>query len=255
VRPQEERIPIGYKSPFIFLGDALRHIAASLETKGSPTRATGLAATEGFVLVAREDLDRARLLLEQAETRAKQNPSFKPMAEAAGRVVDRAKRRLDSALQRKEKSVHEPSQLGSHDEAWRQLCQASRDGAIKALSDEGDVPPAAFFNPGSPQDCRLRDEIRTPSRCYHHVKYPDVEIARFWPMPPPASNDCPEHTVKWMLDHAKSEDKLGRRVKKEPAIRACMADTGATWRQAEKAYHELQTEYKNLPRVRVASRL
>jgi hypothetical protein len=164
--------------------------------------------------------------------------------------VDAAKRRLDSALRHKEESLSEPDRIGSHDGAWRQLCEAGWDGAIKALSDEGEVPPAAFFYPGSPQDCRLRNEIRTPSRCYNHVKFEALKVADLWPMPPPGSNDGPEHMLKWMLDYARGEAKLGRRVKKRDAIDACRAKTGATWRQAQNAYAELGTEYKYGPRGR-----
>jgi hypothetical protein len=164
--------------------------------------------------------------------------------------VDAAKRRLDSAHRHKEDSLGEPSRSGSHDEAWRQLCEAGWDGAIKALSDEGEVPPAAFFNPGSPSDCRRRNEINAPSRCYNNVKFQSLEIAGLWPMPPPGSNDCPEHVLKWTLDYAKSQADRGRRVKKREAIDLCMAKTAATWRQAQNAYAELPTEYKFAPRGR-----
>jgi hypothetical protein len=251
------------------LADTIRRIAAVLEAKGWPARPTGAAATERQEAAARHDVERARELWEAAKAKAEQNPNFEPLVQRATGVLDAAQRRLDSAVALRESLKDEPDRRDSQDEAWRQLCEASRNCAPKAqgifvparddgsMSDadpiEREVPAAAFLNPGSAQDCRLRNQVSTPWGCYIHVNYEDEEIDRIWPPPPPADN-CPEHMLKWMVDYAKSEAELGRKVKKEPAIRACMAATGARWRQAEKAYDELRTEYKYGPRGRLAPR-
>jgi hypothetical protein len=247
---RQGRVPtIGYESPFVSLADTLPDIAAALEAKGWPKRATGAAATHGAVSAARHDFEQAGRLLAESKAKAKRNPIFEPMVERATCVLENAKRRLGSALELDKKARSEPSRLSSHDEAWRQLCRACHDGAITALSDDGEVPVAAFFCPDSPQDCRLHNEIRTPTRCYSNVKFYDSEITRLWPMPPPDA-DRLERASSWMLDHAKAEAGLGRKVKKIAAVRMCMDETGATWRQAEKAYDELPPECKNKPRGR-----
>jgi hypothetical protein len=184
------------------LADTVLRIAAVLEAKGWPARATGAAATERREAAAHYDVERARELWEAAKAKAKRNPNFEPLVQRATGVLDKARRRLDSALALRESLKHESDRRHSQDEAWRQLCEASRNCATKArgifvpVQDDGsmagadpierEVPPAAFLNPGSAQDCRLHNQVDTPWGRYVQVNYENEEIDRIWPMQSPA---------------------------------------------------------------------
>jgi hypothetical protein len=160
------------------------------------------------------------------------------------RLTEPFKQYADFGLNLSGELSREPTRLSySDDEAWRQLCQAVRDGAIKAFSDEGEVPTAIFSNPGSLQYSRPHNEITAPWGCYHHVRLEAAKIALLWPIRDPASP-----ASKWMLEYAERQANQGRKVKKDDGRRECIAATGATWRQAEQAYQELPEKYKYLPR-------
>jgi hypothetical protein len=190
---------ISRKSHRSSLGDTVRRIAAVLEAKGWPAQPTGAAATEHQEAAARKDVERARELWAAANEQAERNPAFAPMVKGATSVLDNAQRRLDSAVALREALKDEPDRQASHDEAWRQLCQASRNGAPKArgifvpargrgsTADaapiECELPPPAFSNPGSAQDCRLHNEVNTSWGRYIHVNFDDKETDRIWPMP------------------------------------------------------------------------
>jgi hypothetical protein len=242
-------LSIGYQSPFVFISDAIWEIASALKAAGWPTSATGEEVTKRSLRAAGRDRKRALLHLEQIAITTKRNPVFEPAVEIARRVAEAAQLRLvRMEATRRIPSQFEPSRLGVFDEAWRQLCHACRDGAIRALSDEGELPAATFFYPGPLENFLQDDEIKSPLRHYHHVKFYANDIDRFLLRPLSANAIC--LFADWMLDYAKGQRKLGRKVKKRAAITECMAKTHAKWRQASQAYTQLPPEYRYSPRGR-----
>jgi hypothetical protein len=242
-------------SPLILIGNALLEIGAALarprvDLPGPPA---GRPPNPAYMR-PRKTIVSVGYSWRQEKQKPKKIRLFEPSVETAKRLLDAAQQRLNSALRPQEEAGNEPSRLGAYDEAWRQLCQACQDGAIKAYSDEGEVPASAFFNPGSHQHCGLHNEIMPPSGCYHHVKFLVVDITRFWPMPASAGAGRPERASEWMFGYAKNQATLGHKVKKQAAIQECVAATGVKWRQAEKAYDELSPAYKNRPRGRSQNR-
>jgi hypothetical protein len=191
---------IGYESPFILLSKAIQQIAEALEAKGWPAAPSGAAATEGALEKARYDSDRAQALFERAAATAKRNPAFEPSIAWAAGVISAAKRRLDSANARHRESLTERCQLGSRDEALRQLWQACRDGQIKAIGDFArvhdngsvaavdvsrigvEIPAVVFGDDGIIQRFGRGDEIETPwgSGVWIKLRYRTEEIDRIW---------------------------------------------------------------------------
>jgi len=185
----QEAQPIS-TNPRCLLADAVLRIAAALEARGWPVQPTGAAATGHQEAAAHYDVERARELLKDAKAKAQQNATFEPLVKRATDVLEKAQRRLDSAIALRESSRGEPNRLGSQDEAWKRLCEASRSCALTARGiflpaggstenadpNQRELPPAAFLDPGSAQACRLGNEVTAPWGRYIGVNFGVEEI-------------------------------------------------------------------------------
>jgi hypothetical protein len=128
------------------------------------------------------------------------------------------------------------------EEAEQQLNAAVADGIIVAIGDfqvasteapiTKDVPAAAFSNPNGRRD---GNTMVMPWGQYGNARFKRNDLDRVWPVADPSIE-------AWMLTYAR---RATTKIKRSATIMLCMEQTGATWRQAEKAFRALPSEYVN----------
>jgi hypothetical protein len=110
------RCTIGYETPFISLREGCSRIAEALEAQGWPTKPNASFVALRQAQIALAEYDEAASLSNRMKNTANKNPAFAPAVLQAGRLLDEAKRRLESAHKQQELSK-EPPQPGSYEEA------------------------------------------------------------------------------------------------------------------------------------------
>jgi hypothetical protein len=184
------RCTIGYETPFISLREACPRIAEALEAQGWPAKPNASFLALRQTQIALVEYDEAASLLDRMKNTANRNPALAPAVLQAGRLLDEAKRRLESAHKQQELS-REPPQPGSYEEATRQMDLACRDGAI-AVS--GDLVVKSAEGPVRQSGCEIpAAEIREVSVAKRmlvtdrgtviNVKFRIEDIDRTWPRP------------------------------------------------------------------------
>jgi hypothetical protein len=181
---------------------------------------------------------------------AEKNPAFEPTVQRAQELYAAARRRADRALAEWRATDREPCRLGSAEEALHQLCQAAFNADLEAVGEFVESPrgcpstvklPPAAFGP-SAEVHRLSCCIIVPWGGYTNVRFREDAIGQIWAPSPTA----PHHELKdlsiWMLDYAQRE--APRKLKRVLAIKECMKQTGATWRQAAEEYQRLPMQYR-----------
>jgi hypothetical protein len=184
------RCTIGYETPFISLREGCSRIAEALEAQGWPTKPNASFVALRQAQITLVEYDEAASRSDRMKNTANKNPAFAPAVLQAGRVLDEATRRLESAQEQQELSK-EPPQPGSYEEATRQLDLACRDGAI-AVS--GDLVVKSAEGPVRHSGCEIpAAEIREVSVAKRmlvtdrgtviNVKFRIEDIDRIWPRP------------------------------------------------------------------------
>jgi hypothetical protein len=232
------------------LDEAVIIVADALEKEGWPRDASAALSAQLSKEFQCGEAERAHRLLAQVREMAERKPAFQPSVQRALDVYETAKRRADRALAEWRSVSGEPLRLRSLDEALRQLQQAAFNADLDAVGDfiklRTDCPstvqlPPAAFGPAA-EIHRRSGLIIVPWGSYNDVRFRDDAIAQIWaPSPAPLCRELEDLEI-WMLEHAKSE--APRKLKRNLAIKECMEQTNATWRQAAAVFEMLPMQYR-----------